>query len=207
MNYWCQTTRNEPTEHYSQKKTIIQISAQHQPNYDEEKQRFTVSLEKNDTYNSIATAKIFESTKGKCWNRIIGIGDLKDWVDATLCRSCYEKELDTIEANTVLEFVRYRFESKGTMIPSDNFSFFKRNKRRNKKGKLDFFPKAKMLVRKIGGIQGLRIVVHMELNTTQILSVFVRVTKIMTLQLWATRKVVQWRCVKATELLSWMILR
>ena len=127
--------------------TIIQISAQHQSNSEEEKQRLSVSLGDISDYESVINDKLVELPKDKCGNWIIRTEKLKDRVNTTLCRSYTIETLDTVETGTVLDFETYFFENEDHMKMKDIFVSYKRKSARNKKRKLDFFlSKVKILI-------------------------------------------------------------
>jgi len=56
-------------------------------------------------------------------------------VAATLCRSCVEAKIHTLEQDTILEFKKYFFANEGNMSPSDIFKSYKRSQGRSKKRK------------------------------------------------------------------------
>lgn len=127
----------------STKSTSIQLTAQHQSKYNKEKLWVTVSLEENTTYKSVITTKLKELAKGKYENWIIETGDLKEGINVTFFH-CVKERLDTIKADTVLDFETYFFENEGIIASLAIFTFFKKKNKKNKKINLDLlFPKQK----------------------------------------------------------------
>ena len=76
----------------NKKSTIIQVAAQHQSNYEKDKHRLSAPLTNILDYETQANSKLTQSPQQTCGNRIIGIGELKNWSQCyTVLRMYYGK--------------------------------------------------------------------------------------------------------------------
>ena len=145
----------------NKKSTIIQVAAQHQSNSEKEKHRHIASLTNISEYETQVNCKLTESPNETSGNRIVSIAELKNGVDATLCRECTTEKIRTIEDDTILSFEKYFMQNEDSMSSKEIFATYKKNRDRNKKRKLDLFlSNAKMLVKEQTIAQSSTLEVH-----------------------------------------------